>query len=156
MAFEPPPYDPYRIPQPPRPKQPGALIIVLVLVGAAFWVTMAALVISDTDDKETGTPPPASSAPPISVIPDTPETTAATDSDADQDMTELVTDLAWDEMNESEKDDMCISIEWLGPDWAADAMRDSQSGETDDYGDWEIDWDLAAEHIADKCTERGF
>jgi hypothetical protein len=71
----------------------------------------------------------------------TPETTFG------DDFTKLVVDVVWEDMTQEDQDAMCLGIEVFGVEWAADEMRDS--GE-----DQDIDWDLAAEVIEDKCAER--
>lgn len=142
----PPPYPPYR---PPRRRLPLPAVIALAVLGLAFWgVVISTFFESDSSD---GRPAPASSKPRISIAPDETPTPSM-----DEDMTELVTNLAWDEQSESEKDDMCFGIRVLGSEWAADRMRDSQSHRPEDDVAWEVDWDLAAEILADKCTERGY
>lgn len=150
-----PPFQPPQMP-PQQPRWPLVLIGAIAATGIAAMVAGAILVVNSEDGKDTTPSPPVSATPTsaeprISVVP---QDSGA--SGIDESMTELITDLAWDDMTESERTDMCVSIEMLGTGWAADTMRENQSDDPEIDTGWEVDWDLAAEHIEAKCTEQGF
>jgi ABC-type glycerol-3-phosphate transport system substrate-binding protein len=63
-------------------------------------------------------------------------------------ITEIAIQMTWDDTSEADRDAMCGGIELLGTDWAADQLR--SGGGTDAT----LDWDYAAELVADKCTNR--
>ncbi len=65
----------------------------------------------------------------------------------DDDMTQLVVDLSWEQQTEDDRDAMCLGIAVGGPEWAADQMRQSA-------GDSVVDWDQAAVLVEQKCNER--
>ncbi|MFF7949113.1 hypothetical protein [Streptomyces griseorubiginosus] len=65
----------------------------------------------------------------------------------DDDMTQLVVDLSWEQQTEDDKDAMCQGIALYGPDWAAEQMQQGA-------GDSVVDWDRAAELVEQKCAAR--
>jgi hypothetical protein len=65
----------------------------------------------------------------------------------DEDMTQLVVDLSWQQQTEDDRDAMCLGLAVYGTDWGADQMRLGA-------GDESVDWDRAAELVAQKCAER--
>lgn len=71
-----------------------------------------------------------------------PEPTPASD-----DMTTLIVDITWQQQTEDDKDAMCLGIGVYGPEWAAEQMAA-------DAGDDSIDWQRAAELVAEKCADR--
>ncbi|MGW3135923.1 hypothetical protein [Streptomyces sp. NPDC001139] len=74
-------------------------------------------------------------------------TTPAPDRTAD--MTALVVDLSWEQQTEADKDAMCGGIRLYGPGWAAEQMELGAATDVDG-----IDWDQAAELVAQKCANR--
>lgn len=64
-----------------------------------------------------------------------------------EDMTQLVVNLSWEQQTEDDRDAMCLGISLYGTDWAADQMRSGA-------GDESVDWDRAAELVEQKCAER--
>ncbi|MGW3821834.1 hypothetical protein ACWEAF_05870 [Streptomyces sp. NPDC005071] len=56
--------------------------------------------------------------------------------------------MTWDGTSKADRDAMCAGIDLLGTDWAAEQLR--TGGGTDAT----LDWDYAAELVADKCTNR--
>ena len=73
--------------------------------------------------------------------------TTETTPDLDEDTTQLVVDLSWQQQTEDDRDAMCLGISLYGTAWAADQM---QAG----AGDQSVDWDQAAELVEQKCAER--
>ena len=65
----------------------------------------------------------------------------------DDDMTQLVVDLSWEQQTEDDKDAMCLGVGLYGPEWAAEQMAAGA-------GDDSVDWQRAAELVAQKCAER--
>lgn len=74
-------------------------------------------------------------------------TTAAPDRTTD--MTAQLVDLSWEQQTEADKDAMCQSIQLYGPGWAAEQMELGAATDIDG-----IDWDQAAELVAQKCANR--
>ncbi|MFF7946997.1 hypothetical protein [Streptomyces griseorubiginosus] len=100
--------------------------------------TFAALAL--TACTSTDQPAPAET---ITVEATTPDPTPT----LDDDMTQLVVDLSWEQQTEDDKDAMCQGIALYGPDWAAEQMQQGA-------GDSVVDWDRAAELVEQKCAER--
>lgn len=73
--------------------------------------------------------------------------TAPPPASADDDMTQAVVDLTWDQTSEADKNSMCSGIDLFGTEWAADQLRDGG-------GDDSLDWDRAAVIIEGKCQQR--
>jgi hypothetical protein len=73
------------------------------------------------------------------------ETTPA--APTDDDMTQLVVDMSWDQQTEADKNAMCGGIAMFGADWAAEQMRVGAGNES-------VDWDRAAELVEVKCAQR--
>jgi uncharacterized protein involved in copper resistance len=73
------------------------------------------------------------------------ETTDATP--ADDDMTQTVVDLSWDQQTEADKNAMCSGIAMFGSEWAAEQMRIGAGNES-------VDWDRAAVLVEAKCAQR--
>lgn len=65
----------------------------------------------------------------------------------DEDTTQLVVDLSWNQQTEQDRDAMCLGISLYGTGWAADQMHAGA-------GDESVDWDRAAELVEQKCNER--
>jgi len=143
MVYGPPLYPP---PPPPRERDTPPRGLAGGRGGQVGGPGVAALM---DDDDDTGTKREIVSI--TSSTPDT-ETEDPTDEPTPEttfgdDFTKLVVDVVWEDMTQEDQDAMCLGIEVFGVEWAADEMRDS--GE-----DQDIDWDLAAEVIEDKCAER--
>ena len=64
-------------------------------------------------------------------------------------MTAAVVDLSWKQQTEEDKDAMCQSIALYGPGWAAQQMELGAATDIDG-----VDWDRAAELVAQKCATR--
>lgn len=113
-------------------------LTAVVLAAAAVFALSAC---SSTPPAAKPAPSPAASpAPrPAAAVPPTVDT---------RKLTEVAVEMTWAGSTEQAKDDMCAGVDMFGTDWAAKQLRDG--GGTDS----ELDWDLAAELIADKCALR--
>jgi hypothetical protein len=87
----------------------------------------------------------ACTAPDAPAVEDT--VTTVTTPAIDEDTTQLVVDLSWQQQTEDDRDAMCLGISLYGTAWAADQM---QLG----AGDESVDWDRAAELVEQKCAQR--
>lgn len=100
---------------------------------------------------------PADGADPEPRVTVTETETSAPEPDADPTpstdaITLLAVEIAWSQQERSDKRDMCNGIALFGKDWAAGAL---QAGlDRSDGGD--IDADLAASLLEQKCEEEGF
>src|SRR5690349_20455658 len=74
------------------------------------------------------------------------ETTNATPTD--DDMTQTVVDLSWEQQTEADKNAMCGGLALFGTKWGADQMRAGAGG------DDSLDWDRAAVLVEAKCAQR--
>ncbi|MGW1497558.1 hypothetical protein ACWCQW_03020 [Streptomyces mirabilis] len=75
------------------------------------------------------------------------ETTPATPA-ADDDMTQTVVDLSWDQQTEADKNAMCFGLALYGTSWGAEQMRAGAGG------DDSLDWNRAAVLVEAKCAQR--
>jgi hypothetical protein len=144
------PYNPYM--QPPMPPQPpkrkvrkaiGMGCGMPMLLAFAIGVTAA---VSNDYDTSTTTPATPSSTRPAATK-DTPP--PAIDR---RTLTRLSIGVVWDDMTEAKKDSMCLGVEAFGTDWAAEQMR---RGAHDNDNASTMDWEYAAEIVANKCDARG-
>jgi hypothetical protein len=84
---------------------------------------------------------------------DNPATTTITETETtppaptDDDMTQLVVDMSWDQQTEADKNAMCGGIAMFGTAWAAEQMRIGAGNES-------VDWDRAAVLVEAKCAQR--
>jgi hypothetical protein len=65
-----------------------------------------------------------------------------------REITKLAIRMTWDGTSEADRDAMCGGIAIFGTDWAAEQLR------TGGGSDATLDWDYAAELVADECTKR--
>lgn len=66
--------------------------------------------------------------------------------------TELVVGMSWDQQTREDKTALCDGIDLFGPQWAADTLRDNMTSSNG----YEVDYDIAAQIIQDKCVEEGY
>lgn len=74
--------------------------------------------------------------------------------DTSDEYMDLLVNLSWDEQTDADKQAMCDSIEMLGTAWAAGVLE--QGGAAYGTRGDEVDWDMAALLIADKCVTEGY
>ncbi|MFE2311647.1 hypothetical protein ACFXC8_00350 [Streptomyces sp. NPDC059441] len=83
---------------------------------------------------------------------DNPATTTVTETEhatpSDDDMTQTVVDLSWDQQTDADKNAMCDGLALFGTEWGADQMRAGAGG------DDSLDWDRAAVLVEQKCAQR--
>jgi hypothetical protein len=144
MVYGPPLYPPP--PPPPPPKRNTPLIVIACVLGGVFWATVFASVMDD-DDTETKRETVSITAPATDVETEDPTEDPTSDAALGDDFTRIIVDTVWEDMTQEDQDSMCLGIEVFGVEWAADEMRGSGD-------DPDIDWDLAAEIIEEKCDER--
>ncbi|MFB6776524.1 hypothetical protein ACFCX0_03625 [Streptomyces sp. NPDC056352] len=115
--------------------------LLIVIAAAAFGLTAC------------GTPA-TKPAPAVTVTETaTPEAKPAVEdtesADASQrEITEIAIQMTWDGTSEADRDAMCGGIDLLGTGWAADQLRAGGGNDST------LDWDYAADLVADKCTTR--
>lgn len=124
-------------PQPPQPPaQPtytpasiaaGCLALV-ALLAVAGCVGMAITTSSGTDEPATETAP------------------ATTGDDELDEWTESVFELTWDDMSQTERDELCDEVNAFGPDVAADMIDAEVSAESD------LDRDTVESVLTDYCA----